>query len=448
VGLGSLTPSRRTLAVLTTALAAVALASAAPGAPPGRHVAAATGIVWVDPSGGRCLRKAARAAWVDADACGTLAAAYVRARPHDTVLVRPGRYGSDYLPALDKPVTITASGRSRPAFAVAIIAASHVTIRRLKFEQRGDTTSAMDDACLSPAPQGRGLSGRLFPNGIVTSCGRDVTMDGVEIDGLRDPGTPGHCGREGIKYGGDGFRFLNGSIHGVYDRKGADLDSARITIAGTVFYDIRLKNACDPDVHNECIYIAHAEGAVFRNNRFLECPTMALFFSGNPDTDSDGVTVEGNVFTHTLDDAGQWHAGSCGLTIGGGPSRINGWVVRYNTFETSPCVEDLPAGAVTGQWYGNLGGASCIRGFVYHHNVGETCGGASSVVVKPAVESRTEPNAVRFYVDAPRNDFRLRPGSAAIGRGDPRRFPRTDAAGRRRPQGGAPDAGAFEYVAR
>jgi hypothetical protein len=82
--------------------------------------------------------------------------------------------------------------------------------------------------------------------------------------------------------------------------------------------------------------------------------------------------------------------------------------------------------APLGQW-------QCDTRIVYRYNVweGARCGA-------------TDRNAPTGFIDPANLDLRLRVGAAAINRGDPQSFPRTDITGRLRPLGKRPDAGAFE----
>jgi hypothetical protein len=75
----------------------------------------------------------------------------------------------------------------------------------------------------------------------------------------------------------------------------------------------------------------------------------------------------------------------------------------------------------------------CVSRVTYRYNVwkGARCG-------------RTDLNAVSGFRDPSVLDLRLKAGSPAINRGDPKSFPRTDIQRQRRPMGRRPDAGADE----
>jgi hypothetical protein len=73
------------------ALSGLGLAAAACDARPTRAPAGAN--LWVDTSGGRCTRSGKPAAYRDANACGSIDAAWDACRPGDTIAVRSGVYG-------------------------------------------------------------------------------------------------------------------------------------------------------------------------------------------------------------------------------------------------------------------------------------------------------------------------------------------------------------------
>ena len=113
-------------------------------------------------------------------------------------------------------------------------------------------------------------------------------------------------------------------------------------IENNLWHGITVTNG---DVHNECMYVNGGDRSVYRGNRFVGCPTMALFFTNwSGGAAYRDVVVENNAFGHTLDDDGAWHP-SCAFKIGSGAgnqNRLDGWRVHYNTFETGACVDDLP----------------------------------------------------------------------------------------------------------
>jgi hypothetical protein len=381
-----------------------------------------TANLWVDPSGGSCARKATPGGYSDAQACGSLQAAYNAAAAKDTVNIADGTYGNQGLSAGAKAITFRAAGPGRPKFGQIVSAASNITVRGILIQDRG---SSFNGPCTDP------------DNAVLYPCGANQTFDNVIVDGLNDGGD------HGIRGVGRGFKLRNSVVRNILDEKGFEAGADDMLIENNYWHHIKVSNS---DVHNECMYVNGGDRSIYRGNRFVGCPTMALFFTNSSDGSAyRDVVVENNVFGHTLDDNGDWHS-SCAFKIGSGGSNqntIHGWQVRYNTFETGTCVDDLPGGSSI--WVGNLGGISCVRAFTYRYNVGQVCGGTGDFAAGRAVNSRTAPNQAPFYVNAPAGDFRLKAGAAAINRGDPKTYPHIDRTRKQRPVGSAPDAGAYEY---
>ncbi|MEJ0073149.1 MAG: choice-of-anchor Q domain-containing protein [Candidatus Saccharibacteria bacterium] len=130
---------------------------------------------------------------------------------------------------------------------------------------------------------------------------------------------------------------------------------------------------------------------------------------------------------------------------------ITGWSA-YNTFECAISVAQTNTTADdnhSAQWYGNLGadpGCGALE-WTIHNNVGNVCSTApGNVVVANSLNDSVNQNQSPFFVDAPKHDFHLKAGAAAIGKGDTL-CPATDYEGEARPQpaGTTCDAGADEY---
>lgn len=422
----------RPLRLAAVALCALLLASSAIAALVARpRIAVApvgTANVWVDTSGGSCARRGRPGPWIDARACGSLQAAYRAARPGDTVNIVTGTYTSQTLTGGTKAVVFRAAGPGRPRFGQIVSAAANLVLRGVAVEARDAGGNAR--ACRDP------------DNAILYPCGANQTFENVVIDGLR-----ARTGLHGIRGIGDGFVLRNSEIRNIVDEKGFEGGADGMVLDHNYWHDIVVT---DELVHNECAYVNGGNRQVWRRNRFVGCPTMALFF-----TNSDGgptyrdVLVENNMVGRTLDDDQAFHSG-CALVLGAGFNGQNtfaGWTVRYNTFET--CVHNQGSASPadddgSGRWYGNLGGGwDCVPEFTYHHNVGTSCGPADLAVAARS-NDRHAPNRVRWFADAPGGDLHLRPGARAIGRGDPADFPAVDIDGQRRPVGRTPDAGADE----
>ena len=358
----------------------------------------------------------------------------------DLILLRDGTYPGVRLSAR-KRLTIQGAGPARPSLGQVVVSAANQTLRHLLVENRDNQPPTECNFAL--------LDYTLFV------CGPENTFDDVIVDALRHgTGDPAMKGGLQVTDTATKLVFRNGEIRGVWDTKGFQGGADDMLIENTTFSDIRITPAGGAvDVHNECAYVNGGDNQRWIGNRFLLCPGMALFFTNyNGGPPYTGVVLDGNLFTHPLNDGGNFHGGAA-LVIGNGfngQNLVTNWIIRYNTFEVPPLIDSTPSTADdngSARFYGNLGadGACGIPEWTYSYNVGETCGGKGEVQVRPGINMPGRQNQAPFYVDAPRLDFRPRMGSAAIDRGDPDAFPQVDADGVRRPLGGKPDAGAFEF---
>jgi hypothetical protein len=286
------------------------------------------------------------------------------------------------------------------------------------------------------------------------ACGANLVFDDVIVDGMRQ-GSPSSDRRGGIGLIGNpsGFVFKNGEIRGVWDSKGFQGGAHNMVLENNLWHDIRLTPAGgSADVHNECVYVTAGNNQVWRGNRFLQCPVMAMFFanySGGPPF--SGVLIENNVFTHATNSGGGWHDGAA-FVIPMGTSQNNqvqNWTVRFNTFEVAPNIARTASSADdngSARFYGNLGAdPSCgLPEWTISYNVGAVCGRTGEISVPNATNSRTNPNQAPFYVNAPGNDFHLKAGAnAAVNIGAPT-YPPRDLENNARPFGASVDAGAYE----
>jgi hypothetical protein len=202
--------------------------------------------------------------------------------------------------------------------------------------------------------------------------------------------------------------------------------SKNILFDGVAFHDAVLSPGSVD--HVECLQVWGTDHLTIRNSRFSNCEQHDVFFSGEGEPVSD-VTFEQNF-------AGPVRSGfySLRITASDPTEGCHNILFRYNSTGSPIGITCTTADNVriVGN-VGPLGAGLCDLRYTYSHNVweGTACG-------------PTDLNAPSRFIDASTNDLRLAPGAIAINEGDPADYPAADINGRRRPIGGAPDAGAAE----
>ncbi len=328
---------------------------------------------------------------------GNLSTAYNQAGSGDTLLLGCGSYGQWDTPAGSKTVTVRAQTRNCARFT------------------------------------------RLHAKS------SNITFDGLDIDAQGgEPMCPTSCAAYEVWGGNTNVTFKNGRIGNVGGQKGVFLHGTDTTakqgavIENSLIHDVRFTAAGQ---HLECI-MSHSPGATFRGNTFHNCGYSAISLGrgdwwGQPEY--GGVTIENNVFEHTLDGGagGGWHWASMQWFL----TTLEGARVVNNTFEQNLLMDRAVSGA-GGVWANNIGGGwSCVPGVTYTGNVGKACS-ATDRAVSPT-GSTWNLVAPFGWVNAPAGDFHLRAGSPAIDAGSATYAPARDKDGKARV--GPPDAGAYEF---
>ena len=389
---------------------------AAPVKPPKSGLA----HVWVDTNGGSCRRSATPRAYANALTCGSVAAAYNAAAAGDTIVVAGGTYGRQVIPNGSKRVTIRNAPGARPVFGTTEVHASNLSLIGVNIVRNDDPGSA---------------------TATLEARGDNNTFRGVRVDTRNMPV------RQGVHADGNHNLFHNGSSANVVDEKGVLVAGSFVTFDNFNVHDVKVTNS---SVHNECVY-SLGPNLTFRNSRFWNCATMALFITrGNWWNQPlyGGVTLINTVFGHSTNTGpGSWHYYALGIN-GGVIQEMRNWRVINNTFETEVSGDGTPAPGTI--WANNVGDWSCYPGAIFTGNVGKKCS-ASDKAVAPAA-SCAPPACSRAttgrhgWVDPSRNDFHLTAKSPAINAANPAYAPARDKDGRLRRVGPRPDAGAYEFV--
>jgi hypothetical protein len=206
--------------------------------------------------------------------------------------------------------------------------------------------------------------------------------------------------------------------------------SYNVLIEGNWFHDATKPN--EP-AHTDCIQMTMGTDVTIRRNKFQRCFDQSLILKGDQGP-LTRFTLENNFIDKPVSSTSPF-----GLQLVG-TSPCEDCRVVNNTFLGVPRIEAPTIGTavVTGNLAENGGTASCstsiAKGWVWTFNVFETspCGSSSYAI----------PGGNALFANRATLDLHLLPGSPALGRGNPARFPGDDFDGELRPATAAPDAGA------
>lgn len=197
-----------------------------------------------------------------------------------------------------------------------------------------------------------------------------------------------------------------------------------IVIRGVTIRDIRKPNDA---AHSDCIQFTAGVNVRIIGNRFRGCEHADMMIKGDQGPIRNFV-IENNYLGRTV-------SAHYSINIYETDRGCENVMIRNNTALQNIRLDSCTGGTMTGTIQPSMSSNTCSNSkFRLSWNVYESgvrCEGTSIV------------RSVRF-VNRSAFDLRLARRSAAINRGNPRNFPRTDITGGRRPRGGAPDAGAHE----
>jgi hypothetical protein len=245
-----------------------------------------TANLWVDTSGGSCVRQASPGAYVDSQACGSFNAAYQVAAASDTIAIQPGTYGNQQI--LDN--SKLAAGSTPVTFCVA---SGNVTINNTAgyddntFNNDRDIGIFAHDLILNGGycgtPNGWGGSAAHLTtskNGIATAgdnVNENITVENVHTDYFR-----ADAGYTTLQYSQVGPQpasvCANGGPNDLVNAGNLVNDSAQLTHINILF-DYIHDGQCVTGAHVDA-YQAETDHSLFEGNQVANC--SQLYFQSVP----------------------------------------------------------------------------------------------------------------------------------------------------------------------
>ncbi len=375
--------------------------------------------------------------------CRTLNRAYNMARPGQLVNVTRGRYPGDTIRdqsgAKEGPnVVIQAAPGASVSFTsrLSVYNARFLTLRNLKIESFSDYWP-LDMRCVQNLTLENVGGGRRF----LLSKGENVLIKGGWW------GNYGTSNEQDIMLGGGGSSCSPTQPEGP---------SRNVTFDGVTIRDVFWGVTWDTnESHPDCLQINDVDNLIIRNSRFVRCGQVFIGYYG--DGNLRGALIENNVFAKIGADAYY----TTQFNDNGKPGMCSNIVFRNNTYDNSGgnTIKDYGF-----PYFNCRGGPVRVVNNIFHTTPRyDACGVKGSVWTNNVYERASVSNGRSFvcgrfarrardgdarFVNRDRNDYRLTGDSRARDAGSTTDYAPFDVAGRRRYQGRAPDAGAYEFTAR
>lgn len=394
---------RMLLLITVTLTTQLALAQAAPN----------VANLWIDTTGGSCTRQATPTAYVDGQSCSSIQAAQAAAQGGDVVVMKTGTYGSQSLSANEKTGIVTYYCETwRQCFVGGLsISIGNVTLHGLTgtggFNSRPDIT-------------------------LTTNTGKPVVLDGFQGKRIWLPGSNITVSN------GD---WCNGTPSSTAENDCVQIwnSPSNVTLEGNVFHDWH--SAYDSVYHNDMIQV-YPGGAniTVRGNKFYNGPTSNMQCCGS---NASNFTFENNYLGAVTDPGNNITFGQ-GATSGYFRFR-NNVVAQSGLYindagRTTAYTLDISGNIALTNQSGSCSAVQTVSGGfnIFTPSSSSTCG-TNAKKCSPAWLNGV-PSAANGY------DIRLSASdTCAKDAGNPSSYAATDFYRTSRPQGSAPDAGAFEY---
>jgi hypothetical protein len=383
--------------------------------------------VWVDTNGGTCTRQSTLGAYVDEQACSSMQAALTAALAGDTIVLKSGTYAAQSITSGQKASTVNFVAESSGQVLVGylhIVGVDKIHVTGVIASGTGDSRGGLE------ITEGKKEFTDLVIDGFAGSyagiSASNVTVKNSEFGNANVCNMPNPADIE------DGFRFW-GRPNGTTAHNDKLLNS--------VIHDWRGPNGCGSlALHVDGMQLQGGDGIVIDGNRFYNNETSDIQQGIWGNVTLGSMLVQNNFF-------GAPYTWGNVLSIGQAPCA--GAVIQNNVFASDASSVNNSGGCIGG---GPTQRSNVYLGPVTNCDVGSTFSGDHNIFPRSggtACGRNAKRCTVQWLNGAPSssNGYDMHVSSSDTCTKDaanPSTYPPADFYGTARPQGRAPDAGAFE----